>query len=787
MNRQRNRSFSVCRKPGLYAVCLLAGILLSGCSATSFLKEGESFYAGAKVNFDVHGNISGKKTLKSELEEMITPKPNATFLGARPGVWMYYATRGDDDSERKGFKGWLRKKFGREPVLLSDAKPEVTADVLKGNLFNRGFFESQVRSSVEKKKKKGYVIYDVDLYPPFTIREITVPRDSIFTSEEDLMKESFIKEDQRYNLEKLSDEQSRIEMYLEDFGYYYFDNRNLLFEADTTVGGRQIDLNLTYARDIPRRARTKYRFRNIDIINDYSASNIGGDTIVSGDTVRVEGYRYISLNENFRPEIIANVINIRKGELYSRTAHTYTISHLMGLGTFKFVNIRYDEAGDSLLDASIFLTPLKKKSFRLEVLGVSKSNNFVGPGVGVTFTNRNFLKGAEQFQLKVNGSYEVQITHQQPEPLMAVELSAEASLTVPRMLLPFRIRYYSTKYIPHTDFRIGSTFQRRIGYFQLNSFNAGFGYTWRETTTKSHTLYPIDVNYVDVSQQSEQFEDLLAKNPYLRNSFQDQFIPGMRYSFTLNTQLQDLSEVDYRSIKTRRSNFFFNGNFSLAGNLVNWLTPDPKSPEDSASVVFGQPFSQFALGDVDFRYYWQIDRHNRLVARLAFGAGYAYGNSNFLPYIKQFATGGSNSIRAFPARSVGPGTYPGLANSENVQFIDQRGDIKLEANLEYRFDIYRFLKGAVFLDAGNIWLWNEDPNRPGGEFNKDTFLKELAVGTGVGVRLDFSFFILRLDLGIPLRKPWLEGEQWVARDIDFSSKTWRKDNFVFNIAIGYPF
>lgn len=785
MNRRRNRPSGIFRKSGSYALWLFTGVLLSACSATSYLKEGESFYSGAKVDFDVHGNISGKKTLRSELEEMITPKPNPTLLGSRPGVWIYYMTGGD--SEKKGLSGWLKKKFGREPVLLSDTKPEVTANVLKGNLFNRGFFESQVRSSVEKRKKKGYVIYDVDLYPPFTIRQITVPRDSIFTDEEELMKESFVKVDERYNLEKLSDEQSRIEMYLEDSGYYYFDNRNLLFEADTTVGGRQIDLNLIYAPDIPRRARTKYTFRNIDIVNDYSAANIGGDTIVSGDTVRVDGYRYVSSNNNFRPEILANTINITKGQLYSRTAHTYTISHLMGLGTFKFVNIRYDEAGDSFLDARIFLTPLKKKSFRLEVLGVSKSNNFVGPGVGVTFTNRNFLKGAEQFQMKVNGSYEVQLSHQRPEPLTAVELSAEASLTVPRMLLPVRIGYYSTKYIPHTDFRLGSTFQRRIGYFQLNSFNAGFGYTWRETTTKSHVFYPIDVNYVDVSQQSEEFKDLLSGNPYLRNSFQDQFIPGMRYSFTLNTQLQDLSKVNYSSTRIRRSHFFFNGNFSLAGNLVNWITPDP-APEDSASVVFGQPFSQFALGDVDFRYYWQIDRHNRLVARLSFGTGYAYGNSKFLPYIKQFATGGSNSIRAFPARSVGPGTYPGLANTEDVQFIDQRGDIKIEANLEYRFDIYRFLKGAVFLDAGNIWLWNEDEHRPGGEFNKDTFLKELAVGTGVGIRLDFSFFILRLDLGIPLRKPWLdEGERWVTRDIDLSSSTWRKDNIVFNIAIGYPF
>lgn len=775
------------RSIGMYIALLVIPVVLSSCSATRYLKDNERFYSGATVNFKPQGRIAGKSSLKSELEEMITPKPNPTILGSRPGVWFYYVFGGERES--KGLGGWLKKKLGREPVLISDVKPEATANVLQGNLFNRGFFESQVQSSVEHKKSKSQVIYDVDLYPPFTIGNIQVPHDSIFVNEEDLMKETFIKEGERYNLERLSDEQSRIEMHLEDLGYYYFDDRNILFEADSTIGGRKVDLALTYAPDMPEKATRKYTIRNVDIINDYIIGDMNrvpsGQS--PGDTIVNEGYRYVSANDNFRPEIIAGAINVHAGELYSRISHNYTISHLMSLGTFKFVNIRYDEVGNNHLDAQVFLTPLKKKSFRIEVQGVSKSNNFVGPGLGVTFTNRNFLRGAEQFKLQLNGSYEIQVNRQQPEPLTAIEFSAEASLSVPRMLLPIHIETYSTKYVPHTDFKIGSTFQRRIGYYQLNSFNLGFGYTWRETTAKSHTLYPVDINYVDVSERSPAFDELLEGNPYLSNSFQEQFIPGMRYTFNLNTQLQDPSETKYISTGVRRSHFFFNGNFSLAGNLANWLTPSP-AEEDSVKRILGQPFSQFVLSDVDFRYYWQIDVHNRLVARLALGAGYPYGNAKFLPYIKQFATGGSNSIRAFPARSVGPGTYDGLTRTDDVQFIDQRGDIKLEANLEYRFDIYKFLKGAVFIDAGNIWLLEEDPQRPGSEFDKDTFLTELAVGTGFGFRMDFSFFILRFDLGLPLRKPWLDpGERWVIKDIDLSSSQWRKDNIVFNIAIGYPF
>lgn len=763
----------------------MTGGMLASCSANKFLAEGERFYAGADIVFHPHGSVGGRKALKSELEELITPKPNGTILGSRPGVWIYYAT----GKKSKGLGAWIRKKFGTEPVLLSDAKPELTADILEGNLFNRGYFESHVQSSVERKRKKASIVYDIELYPPFRIRTIEIPHDRVFRDSAEVMRETFLKEGQRYNLQRLSDERSRIEMRLEDYGYYYFDDRHLLFEADTTVGGHMVDLKLRYAPGVPAKATRAYSLRNVDLINDFSVWEAGPDSsAVAGDTVRVGDYRYVSTEGAFRPRILTDVVNLRSGELYSRTMHNFTISHLMGLGTFKFVNIRYREAGDSLLDATIFLTPLLKKSLRLEVQGVSKSNNFVGPGISVTFTNRNFLGGAEKFQFKVSGSYEVQINRQATDPLTALELFTETSLSVPRMISPIRITHYSTKFIPHTNFKLSTTFQRRIGYFQLNSFNAAMGYSWRETTTKNHELYPVDLNYVLVSQKSQAFEDLLDENPYLENSFQNQFIPGMRYSFQLNTQLQDPGEIDYGSKAQRRSQFFFNANLNFAGNLANWIAGKRRNPEDSVAVIFGQPFSQFVLGDVDFRYYWQLDRRNRLVFRIAAGSGYPYGNSSQLPYIKQFATGGSNSIRAFPARTVGPGTFHAEPDPENIQFIDQRGDIKLEGNVEYRFDILRFLKGAVFVDAGNIWLLTEDPQRPGGKFNWDTFMQQLAVGTGLGLRLDFQFFILRFDVGIPIREPWLdEGERWVVRDIDFSDKEWRRSNLVFNIAVGYPF
>ncbi len=422
----------------------------------------------------------------------------------------------------------------------------------------------------------------------------------------------------------------------------------------------------------------------------------------------------------------------------------------------------------------------------MEAQAVSKSNNFVGPGVSFTFTNRNFFRGAELFQLKLNSSYEVQMSRQISQPLNSFEVGFESSLTVPRFISPIRIDYSSRKFLPKTQFKVGYNLQNRVGFFRLNSFTTGFGYLWKETADRSHELFPIDINYVRTDKTSHSFDSLLARNTVLAKSFENQFIIGTRYSYTLNTQLREDVLDKFRPRRLREHNFYFNGVLDIAGNLMNAIQNQVYgSNHGEPHELFGSPYSQYVKGEADFRYYWQIDRQNKIAARLIWGAGYAYGNSTTLPYVKQFSIGGSNSIRAFPARSIGPGTYH---QDTTLRFIDQRGDIKLEGNLEYRFDIVRSFKGALFLDAGNIWLVRDDNVRTGGKFDKDLFLDQLAVGTGVGFRFDFSFFVLRFDIAFPLRKPWLpEGQRWVTREIDLLSPRWRGDNLIFNIAIGYPF
>jgi len=502
--------------------------LISGCTATKFLKEGETFYAGSDIKLKPQGKIGGKHELSKTLETLIVPKPNGTFLGMRPAVWFYSIV--GTPKKKKGLGNFIKNKLGKPPVLLTDATPNETAQALEGQLNNEGYFKSKVSFEVKTKRKKSNVIYTVLLERPYHIRSISyIFLDTMHTSQlNEIKKTSILKENQRYRLELLSAEQQRIEEIVENAGYYYFDDRYLLFKADTTVGDRMVELDLTIEPGIPERARRIYHVKEVYVFPNYELSN--DSLATTGDTTLVDGFTYIDNQHNFRPRVLTNVINLKPDSIYRRVNHEYTLSHLMGLNTFKYVSIKYrGNRGDSSgLRAYIYLTPQLKKSFRFMVDAVTKSNNFVGPGMEFTFTNRNIFAGAEMFQLKLNGSYEWQVRNKQTTSLNAIELGVEASLSVPRFITPFTIRYNSAKYLPQTHVKMGYNFQQRLQYFRLNSSNINAGYTWRETTLKTHQLLPIDITFVQSTKTSAEFDELLEANPTLNNSFQNQVLasPG---------------------------------------------------------------------------------------------------------------------------------------------------------------------------------------------------------------------------------------------------------------------
>jgi hypothetical protein len=449
------------------------------------------------------------------------------------------------------------------------------------------------------------------------------------------------------------------------------------------------------------------------------------------------------------------------------------------MGTFKFVRIKFSDS-DTLvpgfLDVTILMTPMSKHTFRMEVDFISKSNNYMGPRMNVNYMNRNTFKGAELLNLTMAGSYEGQFSEKN-NYLYSFSLNPQVEMYFPRFLIPFNIRSNSM-YIPKTRISFGFNYLKRVNYFDMRTFQFIYGFKWKEDIRKEHELNPINVSYTSIVNKSIVFTDLLAANPFLKKSYEEQFIAGGSYSYTYNEQI----------LPEKKMQYFYHLTADIAGNALSLanLIAGKKISSDNPSKIAGSFYSQYARLSLEGRGYYNFPDNNKLAMRIYTGLSKPYGNSSTLPYSKQFFSGGANSIRAFHINSVGPGDYH--QNADNKGFLQLGGDIKLEMNAEYRFNIFSYLKGALFMDAGNVWLLKSNPANTGNPFSFSRFSNELAVGAGIGLRIDASFFVLRFDFATPLRKPWLEeNHRWVADQMQFGKSSWRSENLILNIAIGYPF
>jgi outer membrane protein assembly factor BamA len=449
------------------------------------------------------------------------------------------------------------------------------------------------------------------------------------------------------------------------------------------------------------------------------------------------------------------------------------------MGSFKFVQVKFsdsDTTAAGYLDVEVLMTPMTKRTFRAEVDIVSKSNNYTGPRMNISLLNRNTFKGAELLYISMAGSYEAQFSGK--ENLFSFSLNPQLELTFPRFILPYNLKTKNRVYLPKTRLSLSYNYLKRLAWFDMRTIQFGFGYRWRESNLIEHELNPISLSNTSIRNKSDDFNELLESNPFLKKSYEEQFIAGANYTFTYNEQVLQFRKMQFLLIASAETA----GNaFSLA-HIIGGEKPSAENP----SRVIGSVYSQYGKLSLDGRGYYNFRNMNKFAMRLFAGAAKPYGNAAVLPYSKQYFSGGSNSIRAFHINSVGPGTYN--QDSLNIGFLQLGGDVKLEMSAEYRFGICRFLKGAIFIDAGNIWLHEANPEIAGSPFLFSEFMNEIAVGAGLGIRIDVSFFLLRFDLAMPLRKPWLaENNRWVVDQISFGSKDWRQDNLVLNVAIGYPF
>ncbi len=765
--------FSLTDSLVLAAVAGLLAVLAPGCSNTAYLAQGEKLYTGADVNIEEKQDIPDKGDLENQLDLLAKPKPNGKLLGLfRFKLWLYNV-------------GFFKESLGEPPVLLQSAAPDRVAARMRTLLEDKGYFQADVGYTVREKENTADIQYNIAVHSPYRINGTTVKgaNTALIDAIRSTMGETLLAAGDQYDLVKLKQERERIDAALKEKGYFYFSPDFVVFQADSTAGNRTVDLSLQVKQDIPAEATRAYTIGNIYIYSGYSL-NRDSVAIPAGETVSVSGCYYIDLDKKFDPDVIVRSMFFRKGALYSRNNHDLTLSRLMNLGVFKFVNIRFrdaDSAGIPRLEPHIYLTPLPTKSIRFELQGVSKSNNLAGPVFNSSFRNRNFFGGAELFTLSFEAGFEVPIGGGQSGG-NSYEIGTRGELELPKFATPFTLENVSSVFVPKTRIVLGMSMLNRLQYYQLFSVDASFGYNWKESISKEHNVSLLSITFAHLANATQRFDDLLNTNPLLKKSFEQQFIIGQNYSFTYNDQLE----------KDHKNHLYFKGSIDLSGNLlqlVQSLLTKHKATPDTPYGIFGTAYSEYYKFDIDLRHYYNtVDQRASIASRLIAGIGVAYGNSATLPYVKQFHIGGSNSVRAFAARGLGPGSYRIPDSVVAKSFIDQAGDIKLEASTEYRFPIVSILKGALFVDAGNIWLLRGDPDRPGGTFSGKTFLDEIAVGTGFGLRLDLSFFILRFDLAFPLRVPYLpQGERWVANKIDFGDPSWRKNNLALNIAIGYPY
>ncbi|MFA6580888.1 MAG: BamA/TamA family outer membrane protein [Paludibacter sp.] len=756
---------------------LLICLLLASCSGTRHLPKGEKLYTGAEIKLESTEKVN-KSYIKGMISAVIRPVPNKSYFGMRPQLLIYQA--GGENPKSK-FKKWIQKS-GDAPVLMNAVKPGATAAIIDAGLFNIGIFNSYTEYKIVEKKHTASVIYTSHIQKPYVFKNLiyNISDDGISRLIISEKENSLIIPGEDYKLETLKNERVRIDNLLKNRGYFYFNPDYLLFKADTSSIDHSISFRLTLKEDIPKNALTVYHIHNVFINQNYSLNNDSTD--LTKDTVMCQNTVFIGNDSdmNIHPKVILRSVYLRKNEIYSRKNHNITLNRLMSMGNFKFVQIKFSDSDTTALgylDATILMTPMTDHTFRAEMDIVSKSNNYTGPRLNLSLLNRNAFYGAELLNLTMAGSFEAQLSGVNKN-LYSFSLNPQVELTFPRFLVPFKIKPSNSIYIPKTHFLLSYNYLKRMDYFDMSTFQFKYGFKWKEDIKNEHELNPVSVSYTSLTNKSQAFSDLLSANPYLQKSYDEQFIAGGSYSYTYNEQLVPGKKIQY----------FFHTTLETAGNAFSLLKliGGEKPSSVNPSKIAGSIYSQYASFSFDGRAYYNFKDESKIALRFFTGIARAYGNSSTLPYSKQFFSGGPNSIRAFQINSLGPGIYE--QTTANTGFLQLGGDIKLEMNAEYRFGIYRFVKGALFVDAGNVWLQKSNPANIGSPFAFNSFMNELAVGAGVGLRVDVSFFVLRFDLAMPLRKPWLtDNQHWVTNQIDFLSPTWRAQNLILNIAIGYPF
>lgn len=756
-------------------------ILFAGCRATKYVPEDSYLLAKTKIQ------TSRKQIPKEELKGYIRQKPNRKLLGTRFYLGLYNLSR---PGKEKGLSEWFRK-IGEEPVIYDPFLKNKTTQQLSVFLNNKGYFDAEVTDSVIYKRRKAKVHYFITYNKPHRISAInyviadTTIAPIIFA---DTTNRLFDVGD-IFDVDVLQKERDRLEILLKEKGYYNFSKRFINYLADTTQHEeRTVELTLQVGNylqqetkdSISEVAHPRYRIRRVMVFPDFNQRDfINPERQPDLDTLMFDRYMYVYK----KPErLYADVINqssfLEPGDTYNLANVEKTKRTLSSLRLFRSITIQFTEAeppdfSDSIpqgtLDCYIQLTPFLLQSYSVEVEGTNSSGNKLGFGGVFSYQHRSLFGGAEITDFRLSSSMESLDEKTISGENRTLEFGADIGMRIPKFLLPvFRAEKFSKRYSPKTQINVGYSYQDRPDFTRTIATTT-YGYQWEGSQYTRHFFDLLEVNAVKLPYATDEFRAYIDTS-FLRSSYENHLVSVTSYSYVFSNQ----------DLRKRRNFSFFRLNTEVSGNLLSGLAEVTDfSTVNGRYEVFGVPFSQYLKIDADFRYYQYLTEHSNLAYRLFLGVGFPYGNSTALPFEKQFFSGGANSIRAWSVRDVGPGSYKG----QSITSIpNQTADIKFEANLEYRFDLFWVLEGAFFLDMGNIWSMNPD-GREGSLFQRDDFYTEMAVGTGFGARFNFSYLVFRLDMGLKLRDPsLLPNHRWIPLERSFHS-----DDLTFNIAIGYPF
>ncbi len=763
----------------------LLSILLTACSTTRYIPEGEQLYTGIKsmnfVDSDKNAETQTGETALDEVTYALDYAPNGSLFGSSTlksfpvGLWFYNAFYESKDAVGK----WLFNSFSTAPVLISKVTPALRAEVATDILKYYGYFNGKVESTIntnKKNPKKASVSYKITFNTPAvydSINYLNFPpqADSIIHKN---LKRTHLKVGDQFNAAAMEEERTRISTLLRNNGYYNFQPGYIIYLADTLQKQNKVNLRVQSAKNIPDDAYNTYRIGNINlkVLDSSTEQNIVRH--LEADTASRGGMKYIYYNKKVpvRWGALMSNIQLRRGELYSQKKQQRAMQMLAQMNIFSNVNLNMTPNADNTIDVDVTAQLDKPYDFTFELNATSKSNSQIGPGSKISLAKKNVFRSAETLKMSLTGSYEWQTDKNvkgRAATINSWEIGADVSLSYPRLFLPGIKRRYLRVHST-TSFRLYADQMNRSGFFRMMHAGGDATYKIFGNNRVTHTAIPFRLTYDMLLSTTEKFDSIAKHNRSIQNSFRNQFIPAMQYTFTYDESATKIKNKTW--VET---------SLTSAGNVTSlafWAFG--KKLDEKNKNIFGNPYAQFIKLTLEARQLWHLSTNHNIAMRLMSGAIHSYGNSEYPPYSELFYIGGANSLRAFTVRSVGPGSYRPSSN-DRYSYLDETGTFKLEMNVEYRFRIVADLHGALFVDAGNIWLLKKDPERPGGELRLKNFAEQIALNTGLGVRYDLSFLVLRVDFGLGLHAPYNTGRK------GYFNLNPIKDGFAWHFAIGYPF